>query len=199
VAEKVLHALSVPLLLVRSREGEMLPPQFTLPTYKSLMVPLDGSEFAEQALPHAKRIAATTGATITLVTAVPEGAVIGELMTPPALPGIWEDEAARMKVYLEGIAERLRSDGLRADVCVEYGPPAEVVLHAADEVQADLVVMATHGRSGLPRLWLGSVAMKTVQVCRRPVLLVRARQDEKRVAHTTPAHDADREVEPVGR
>jgi nucleotide-binding universal stress UspA family protein len=204
VAEKVLHALPVPLLLVRSREDEMLPAEFTPPEYKSLLVPLDGSAFAEQALKQAEEIAAVTGARVTLVTAVPEGPVLGELVTPPALPTIWEDEAKKMKQYLDEVADRLRADGLTVDARVEYGPPADVLLHVADAVHADLVVMATHGRSGLPRLWLGSVAMKTVQVCHRPVLLVRARQQVKHPEYThehpepgDPA-EGDREKELVG-
>ena len=196
VAEKVLHALPVPLLLVRSQEGEMLPAEFTPPEYRSLLVPLDGSAFAEQALARAEEIAAALGARITLITAVPEGPVLGELVTPPALPTIWEDEANRMKAYLDGVAERLRAVGLTVDTRVEHGAPADVLLHAAEAVQADLVVMATHGRSGLPRLWLGSVAMKTVQVCHRPVLLVRARQEKKNTEH---AHEHnDNGAIPVG-
>jgi nucleotide-binding universal stress UspA family protein len=197
VAEKVLHALTVPLLLIRSREGEMLPSEFTPPEYKSLLVPLDGSAFAEQALGLAEEIAATTGARITLVTAVPEGPVLGELVTPPALPTIWEDEAKKMKTYLEAVAERLRADGLTVDDRVEFGPPADVLLQVADSVHADLVVMATHGRSGLPRLWLGSVAMKTVQVSHRPVVLVRARQEAVRVENG--AHGPLAEPVPEGK
>jgi nucleotide-binding universal stress UspA family protein len=198
VAEKVLHALPVPLLLVRSHEGEMLPPEFTSPEYRSLLVPLDGSAFAEQALKQAEEIAAETGARITLVTAVPEGPVLGELVTPPALPTVWEDEANKMQQYLGDLAERLRADGLAADTRVEYGPPADVVLHVADGVHADLIVMATHGRSGLPRLWLGSVAMKTVQVCNRPVLLVRARQEVKQAEPANEHADAHERPAPAG-
>lgn len=199
VAEKVLHALPVPLLLVRSREDEIVPPEFTAPEYKSLLVPLDGSGFAEQALDYAEKLAAVTGARLTLATAVPEGPVLGELVTPPALPTVWEDEANKMKAYLGEVADGLRARGITVDTRVEYGLPADVLLHVADAVQADLVVMATHGRSGLPRLWLGSVAMKTVQVCHRPVLLVRARQeirhaepaDEHATAHERPAQTGE--------
>jgi nucleotide-binding universal stress UspA family protein len=197
VAEKVLHALSVPLLLVRSQEGKIIPPELTAPEYKSLLVPLDGSAFAEQALKQAEEIAAATGARITLVTAVPEGPVLGELVSPPAMPTIWQDEANKMQSCLADVAERLRADGLEVDTRVEYGLPAEVVLHVADAVHADLVVMATHGRSGLPRLWLGSTAMKAVQVCHRPVLLLRAHQEAKQSAHAAHEVYADRETEPI--
>jgi nucleotide-binding universal stress UspA family protein len=124
--------------------------------------------------------------------------VLGELVTPPALPTIWDDEVDKMKSYLESVAERLRGDGLQVDVRVDYGPAADVILRVADAIHADLVVMATHGRSGLPRLWLGSVAMKTVQVCHRPVLLVRAQQESKRVEHPAQDDPAEREKHPVG-
>jgi nucleotide-binding universal stress UspA family protein len=55
-----------------------------------------------------------------------------------------------------------------------YGHPAAGILQAGDEAAADLIVMSTHGRGGLQRLWLGSVAWKVVQHTHRPVLLVRA-------------------------
>jgi nucleotide-binding universal stress UspA family protein len=66
--------------------------------------------------------------------------------------------------------------GLTVEIQVVAGSPAPAILDTAEEAAADLIVMATHGRGGLPRLWLGSVALKVVQSARTPVLLVRARE-----------------------
>lgn len=174
VAEKVLHSSPVPLLLVRSKERDALPEDIPVPLYRNILVPLDGSEFAAQALEQARTLATCTNATLTLVSAVPEMPVFSEVVTAPAVPTDWEDETAATKSYLAQTEQRLKSEGFTVSCYTEYGPPAEVILRLADTVHADLIVMATHGRSGFARLWLGSVAVRVMQASTRPVLLVRA-------------------------
>jgi nucleotide-binding universal stress UspA family protein len=176
VAEKVLHASPVPLLLIRPRETALPFETVSVPVYKSIVVPLDGSTLAAQALEPAEVITNEFDATLTLVSAVPEMSIYGEIVAPPALPIEWEDESVQMSAYLDKTSRRLKAEGYPVNTRLEYGPPAEVILHAAEKVHAQLIVMATHGRTGLPRLWLGSVAMKVVQASCRPVLLVRAKQ-----------------------
>jgi hypothetical protein len=84
--------------------------------------------------------------------------------------------------YLTNTAERLRAEGLNVRTELVHGHPAEMVLLTADRLHADLIVMATHGRSGVQRLWLGSVAQKLVQGSKLPVLLMRPveSQDQNR-------------------
>lgn len=156
VAGKVLHAAPTPLLVVRSDGGARAP--VTEVTYRTLCVPLDGSPLAEQALAEAQLIASSTGAALVLISVVPR---IGNGF----------DEA---RIYLEQIAEQLRVHQLQVRIRTAEGSPAGQIIAVAEEENADLIVMATHGRTGLQHLWLGSVASKVVHSAPLPVLLVRA-------------------------
>jgi nucleotide-binding universal stress UspA family protein len=201
VAEKVLRATPTPLLLVRPADDGMAPPVHPLP-YRTIVVPLDGSPVAEQALDQAYEVATATGASLLLVAVVPEpdeflAAEVGDIP-------VWmlEDrmaETERLHTYLQGQAARLMNAGLTVEIQVVTGSPATAILDSAAETGADLIVMATHGRGGLQRLWMGSVALKVVQSARTPVLLVRAHQARKpRTAESGPrvavAHRVEKEV-----
>jgi len=175
VSEKVLHATPVPLLLVRPAhdqdvQGKILP----VPPYTVILVPLDGSPFAEQALTQARLLAGRTGATLVLLSvllfsdAYSHEAVASE---PWAIAD--RAEAERMSTYLSDTAHKLEEEGLRVRSQLVYGYPPEEILRISEELHADNVVMTTHGRSGLQGLWLGSVALKVVQGSRLPVLVIR--------------------------
>jgi nucleotide-binding universal stress UspA family protein len=129
---------------------------------QTIVVATDGSSLAERALPCAEALA-RGGARILLVRAVPRGAP--------------REEAAEAKGYLAGIAERLRAAGITADLAVPDGDPAAAILEAQRDVGADLIVMATHGRSGLGRWVYGSTAEAVLGAGSAPVLLVRAGTD----------------------
>ena len=176
VAEKVLHGSSLPLLLVRHKEGEALPEHFEPPTYNSLLVPLEGSDFAAQALKYAEDLALSTKASITLLSAVPDAPLLTDLVAPPVMPMEWEDETEKFTTYLNETAEDLRARGFMVNTRIEHNLPADAILHFAHVNHPALILMATHGRSGLSRMWLGSVAMKVVQAAGCPVLLVRAKE-----------------------
>jgi nucleotide-binding universal stress UspA family protein len=167
VAAKVLQAVATPLLLVRVRGDS---PAAMPVSYRELLVPLDGSEFAEQALAHARLVAGSTGAALTLLSVVGSAEDDAEA----------EIERATAAAYLERAAGPLRRDGLTVRTLVAAGAPAERILERAAEGRADLIVMATHGRSGWRRLWLGSVANKVVERAETPVLLVRPEVKEER-------------------
>ncbi|MBI2467739.1 MAG: universal stress protein [Candidatus Rokubacteria bacterium] len=141
--------------------------------YSRVLIPLDGSEVAEAALPLIERIAAPLGLEVVLVRVVlPHSR---DLIGVPA--AIAEDErVARLreaKRYLEGVAATLGERGVRAIVQVRVGaPPAEIVA-AAIETGADLIAMTTHGRSGLGRLLFGSVAESVLRGAPIPVIVMR--------------------------
>jgi nucleotide-binding universal stress UspA family protein len=158
VAAKVLHATPTPLLIVRSNGGEH--PSVTEVPYRTICVPLDGSPLAEQALATAQPIAARIGATLLLVCVVTG------------------DDIAEARKYLEGVAQRLRADRFNVQSHVVEGIPADQIIYVAQTSHADLIVMATHGRTGLRHLWLGSVATRVVHSAELPVLLVRVHQEE---------------------
>lgn len=139
---------------------------------ETIMVPLDGSDFARQALPRAVSLARRADATLLLVR-VHQG-------FPPAKPG----EAPRSlveadrklvrseKEELSRTAAELRDRGLGVETSFEEGPVDEALLRRA-ETTADLVVMSTHGRGGFSRFWLGSVADALARGCSTPLFFVR--------------------------
>lgn len=171
VAEQVLARSPVPVLLVRaSGETPWLGPG---PEQSALLVPLDGSAFAEMALPHAAALARTFGGTILLVRA------IAPPMALYSYPGVrlaqdsLNEESREAESYLEEVAERLRGDRLAVTTVVREGWPAEVITNPGVNPSPRLVVMATHGRTGVERLLLGSVALEVVRRGSLPVLLIR--------------------------
>jgi nucleotide-binding universal stress UspA family protein len=175
VAEDVVAHSPVPVLVVRP---EM--PWRGLPTAVSglrLLVSLDGSATAETALPVAADLARVLDAEVFLVRIAPSSAhsLTGEAprVSPTAsrrLSGAYEREA---DLYLDCIATRLRSEGLRVSTIVADDQPSAGILAAAEETMAAIVVMATRGRTGLGQAILGSVALDVVRRGSRPVLLVR--------------------------
>jgi nucleotide-binding universal stress UspA family protein len=142
--------------------------------YKKILVPLDGSELAEKAIPYATELC--KGETevilfqvihIPLPLAAPDASIAVPMPDPQELM----DEAL---AYLEGIAESLRKDGVNAKaVANEQDVTADAIIAYAKENDVDLIVMTTHGRSGLSRLVFGSVAESVVRHTPCPVLLIR--------------------------
>ena len=172
VAEKVLQAAPVPLLVVRATPeapGSLRPAR----AYQTIVVPLDGSRLAEHALDQAVPLAAFTGADLHLVGVVVPPHAAG---SAPPEPGAVPDEAALapMHDYLTRTAEGWLVPPYRVVAHVLQGAPAESILGLSEAAGADLIIMSTHGRGGLQRLWLGSVALKVTRGAACPVLLVRA-------------------------
>lgn len=137
---------------------------------QTLLVPLDGSELAETALSKAMEFAAMIHNPKLLLLRATEA---------HTFPGVDPTEAQVRVVreaegYLEAVADRLRGEGIRdVRTSVWYGHPAESIVEAARLYQVDLIMMSTHGRSGLGRLILGSVAESVIRGTTTPILLVR--------------------------
>jgi nucleotide-binding universal stress UspA family protein len=169
----VVHA-TTPVLLVHGAgsDGEATP---TLPSGQ-LLVPLDGSPFAEQIIPHAARFADACGMTLALISVVTPQAVS---MAPFGMESLLADTA------MLGQEEQLRSDYLTRIAahcpagttvqCVTDMSPARTVLNAT--AHAGAVAMATHGRSGLKRLVLGSVTDEVIRHSTVPTLVYRSTTD----------------------
>jgi nucleotide-binding universal stress UspA family protein len=173
VAEVVISHATVPVLIVRGSGGASEP--FRLDGSQSvLVVPLDGSEFAEAALPVAQTFATLLGARIVLLGVVPdpiqylpgENTVLTYTAEDPVL------EQAQTRDYLTSVAERLDPSGSMETV-VRVGTPAAEIAMEAQSRGAVAVVMASHGRSGLARTILGSVAGGVLHGSATPVLLIR--------------------------
>jgi nucleotide-binding universal stress UspA family protein len=189
VAEKVLQGAPVPLLLVRVEAGA--PREAAIPApggYQTILVPLDGSRFAEQALAQAADLAAGSDARLLLVTVVPtlEDLIYASGGLVPYWLNVDQEATARVaRREMETVAHRLQDQGIRAHGLVARGWPAEEILCTAAQEHADLIVMASHGRTGIANFWLGSVAMKVVQRATRPVLLIRAGKSKVPVGEET--------------
>ncbi|MGQ9555332.1 MAG: universal stress protein [Anaerolineae bacterium] len=150
--------------------------------YKHILVPLDGSQFAEKVLPHVEALAKAFASRVTLVRVIPsEPTIIAETMgMEPALTidptPLIEAERKEAENYLAALANRLNSQ----DLAVQYkhleGPPAETIVELASQLGVDLIAMTTHGRGRLRRIFLGSVADAIVRHASCPVLLVRVHE-----------------------
>jgi nucleotide-binding universal stress UspA family protein/predicted transcriptional regulator len=146
-----------------------------------LIVPLDGSELGEAALPWAAYLGRTQNLKLVLTQVVPwpiypatDG--LGGYLPGEVYDEVLEESRQEATDYLGGVRERLERDGLKAEVVVREGMPAENLLDLADELGAYAIAMSTHGRGGLARFVLGSVAERVIQQATVPVLLVRARE-----------------------
>jgi nucleotide-binding universal stress UspA family protein len=148
--------------------------------YHKILVPLDGSKLAECALPHAISIAKAYGAELILVsvTEVVEGfrvvndpSTSGEEGFIPEAGGKLEKQARN---YLDKIVKKIEKDGIQVTTEVPYGKPAEEIMASANLYRCDLVVMSSHGRSGVSKWTHGSVADKVLRGVKSPVLIIRA-------------------------
>jgi len=141
--------------------------------YEKILVPLDGSVLAERAIRHAQEIARGTRSEILLMQAVnfPVPVVPEAVLMPDAK---WLAEAKKEAAqYLEGIAASLREAGMRVRTLLDERPPADAILHIAAREEVDLIVMSTHGRGGLSRMLMGSVAESVFRATSRTVMLVK--------------------------
>jgi nucleotide-binding universal stress UspA family protein len=141
---------------------------------KRVLVPLDGSELSESILPFAAEIAERAGAEILLVTAVQPVGVWDATATAIN----WEREEKAAKDYIRTVEQRMTAQGHNVRSRAFSGDAAEVILDAAEKEEADLVTMTTHGRSGVMRWLLGSIADRVVQHARVPVMLVRTAEGQ---------------------
>lgn len=137
--------------------------------YRSVLVPLDGSAFAEQALPLALGIARRAGATLDLVSVqVPFPPVYGEGMTRLENP-------LEAQAYLDRVAERLRAASLPVQTRVVFHEHPAVAILNAHAHDIDLIAFTTRGHRALPWLFLGSTADKVLRGASTPVLVQRPR------------------------
>lgn len=141
--------------------------------YTKILVPLDGSEFAEAALAHARALAGCTGAEIVLLRVVSQPMHAYLASDPVLYSSLQEDTATECEDYLEHVAADLRAEGFRVTTETGTGPIAETILEFAQAAGADLIAMSTHGRSALARWFIGSTADKVVRAATLPVLLTR--------------------------
>jgi nucleotide-binding universal stress UspA family protein len=164
VADEVVHSLDIPVLLVSARQPE-LEVNGCVPPFQRILVPLDGSALALQALPLAAVVAQASGATVVLLSVLPEPILVGEELATSSAG--WTGR------YLEGAA-RTMPQGVECETVVTSGEVGEAIVREAVERNCSLVMMTTHGRSGFTRMRLGSIADKVLAHAPVPLLLLHA-------------------------
>ncbi len=175
VADRLVRSLEVPLLLLRPRQAEKLT------QVKRILVPLDGSRRSEAVLPAALAMASLFDARIALLRVV----YPVTMMTDPAMsfPSGFDEELTALEReqaqdYLDGVAEQLVEAGARASGAAVLGSAAfQTIDAAAHQQDTDMVALTTHGRSGLRRMVLGSIADKLVRGGELPILVTRPRKE----------------------
>lgn len=176
IVAKVLRATSKPMLLIRVQADNASIQQRI--SIKRILLPLDGSRVAEQAIPHAEALALVSSAELVLFQAFEPArpvAIEGGVAMSPAM--IKEEEEAKRGsalAYLDSVGKTFREKGLSTSSVVALGSPADKIIDYADTNAIDLIAMSTHGRSGIGRWVFGSVTDKVLHSGDKPVLAVRA-------------------------
>lgn len=179
VAAKVLQASSIPILLVKKQAEDLALKEKKLVT--KILVPLDGSELSEVAIPMAVALAKMLKSKIVLFQVMkPIGSLVTE-KTKTRLIFTWADEYERlfkdsMLEYLNKTKETVQKNVADVSVAMAKGSPAGQIIEYSQANDIDLIAMSTHGRSGISRWVLGSVTDKVLLAGDKPVLVVRPRR-----------------------
>jgi nucleotide-binding universal stress UspA family protein len=145
-------------------------------TAQRFLVPVDFSEDANQAVKYAIDLASKLGARMTLLHVIqppPWGGVDMDVTLPYAYSLFIQNLEAEVAHRMQACLERITADGLEGEVAVVRGVPFREILDTAKMQQVDLIIMGTHGRTGLQHVLMGSVAEKVVRLAPCPVLVVR--------------------------
>lgn len=169
VTDRVLHKSPVPVLAIHpERDGGFLG---NAGAPDQIIVPLDGSELSEQAVPLAEGIASAVGAKIVFLQSTSRGS--GETASYPRSNFDGNEKRMDALGYLDSFVEAAQRKGIEAEARAMRRDAAHSIIDAASESQGSMIVMSTHGRSGISRFFLGSVTDKIIRSSGYPVLVVR--------------------------
>jgi nucleotide-binding universal stress UspA family protein len=181
VAAKVVRATNRPVALIRA-EGARSDVRETGVMRKAL-VPLDGSKESEAIIPHMEELASMLKSELVLLHVMAPTyfvySIPGETVQMPFTPEDMDRFKEKAEHYLETVIAALKNKGINARAEVAIGSAADEIIRLADEIQADIVAMSTHGRSGISRWAFGSTADKVLHAGNKPVLLVRTADTSK--------------------
>jgi nucleotide-binding universal stress UspA family protein len=187
VADELIRHGPTPILLVHPQEEN----QSKVPTIRKILVSLDGSTFSEAMLQNAVEFARMMEAELWLIRVI-QPMILGNLTVPePAVGSVtpsaiaqlesWHEQRKKEAAgYLQKLGESLRSPSLKVRTSVvSHEQPAVAILNEARTQGADLIAIETHGRGGLSRFFLGSVADKVIRGANIPVLVHRSIQKDE--------------------
>lgn len=144
--------------------------------YQTILVPLDGSKRAEAILPHVEELALRYKAEIVFMEVIQPFSIITgpEVAYAELVEKNYKQQQDQAEGYLAGLTGEFREKNIEARSCVTHGPVVESIIKTAKNENADLIAIASHGRTGLSRVFYGSVASGLLQSIDRPLLLIRS-------------------------
>lgn len=140
--------------------------------YKKILVPLDGSQLSEAVIPHAEALAKSENAELILLR-VPVMPLAENFASDPQLSlAIREDIEHQAEEYVNDKVKTIKQENFRVSGMTREGPVPDTILQVAEETHADVIAMSTHGRTGVQRWLMGSVAEKVIHHAHIPVMLI---------------------------
>lgn len=173
VARRVLESTTLPALIIRPRKDQPAPA-----TISKILVPLDASPLAESVLPEVLKLAKAFGASVTLFNAIaPLATYPGyETIMPAASRDVFPELQAQADAYLAEVARSVSAEGIAVSANTTLAPVADGILDAANAKDADLIAIGTHGRSGIERALVGSVADAVIRRAEVPCFVLHPKQ-----------------------
>ena len=173
VADKIISQSITPVLLVPSKTRKVTQMKKSI-SIDQILVPLDGSDIGQAALDYIELVAKETGAAITLIQVI---STPNSMETSLLGNATWDSFSKEMREaasnYLGSLVEELKGHGITAKYDIPIGNPAAEIIEYARKYKFDLIAMSTHGRTGLARWVLGSIADKVLHGAGMPMWLVR--------------------------
>jgi nucleotide-binding universal stress UspA family protein len=148
--------------------------------YKTILVPLDGSKRAEGILPHVEELAQRYEARVVFVRIIEP---VPYVMAPEGTPMTLREQEMQQrerdaKTYMDARVGQFREMGIEAKAEILHGPVVQGITNTAERVSADLIAIASHGRSGLSQCFYGSVAAGVLNRVDRPLLVIRSLSED---------------------
>ncbi|MBM3148713.1 MAG: universal stress protein, partial [Chloroflexi bacterium] len=174
VAEKIVSQVMTPVLLIPSMKQKTRKAKGGDISISKILVPLDGSDTGQAALGHVELVARETNAAVHLIQVIsPPGAMETSAFGSAEWDNFLKVMQDAANDYLGGIIDSLKAGGITAKHHIVVGNPANEVIKFAEKGKVDLIAMSTHGRTGIARWVIGSVADKVLHGARKPMWLVR--------------------------
>ena len=144
--------------------------------YHTILVPLDGSKRAEAILPHLEELARRYEAKVIFLQVIEPVLLVGgpEIVDMRQYETAFEEQTKQAEVYLNALKGEFRKKGIETRILTAQGPVVEAIINAAQHENVDLIAIASHGRSGISRVFYGSVAVGVLHRVDRPLLLIRS-------------------------
>ena len=144
--------------------------------YRTILVPLDGSKRAEMILPHAKGLAKHYQSEIVFLKVEEEPVMLGwdEVIDQNKTHAEFDTRRKQNESYLMEQKNDFQKEGIEAQIRIAYGSVVKAIMNTANEIDSDLIALASHGLSASPRMSYGSVAAGLLQSIDRPLFIIRS-------------------------